>query len=176
MVRSMDIPINWKVVWALLLTPAAGCVGYVLLIVFSLVMYHRLPTLGGTENRLGFFALSVAIAAIIGGVFAAPVTLAVLPIVRCRWPGRDKISFFALAFSGMISGFLSPVVMTTIFAIGRGSVMKENLQETLLLFGSMGAGSGLIMAGRVVLSHPAAGDSSPKSPVVERQCKFKVGH
>ena len=84
--------------------------------------------------------------ATIGGVFAAPVTLAVLPIVRCRRPGRDKISFFALAFCGLVSGFLSPVVMTTIFAFGSGSVMKEKLEESLLIFGSMGAGSGLIMA------------------------------
>jgi hypothetical protein len=146
MVRFMNVPINWKVVWTLLLTPAAGCLGYVLLIAFSLVTYQRLPIVGADENWKGFFALAFLFAATIGGVIAAPVTLAVLPIVRCRRPGRDKISFFALAFAGLISGFLSPVVMTAIFAINRGSVIKENLEVTLLMFGSMGAGSGVIMA------------------------------
>ena len=146
MVRFMEVPINWNVVWALILTPAAGCLGYVLLIAFSLVTYHRLPIVGGTENWIRFFAIAFLFAATIGGVFAAPVTLALLPIVRCRRPGRDKISFFALAFCGLVSGFLSPVVMTTIFAFGSGSVMKEKLEESLLILGSMGACSGLIMA------------------------------
>ncbi len=157
----MEVPINWKVVWALILTPAAGCLGYVLLIAFSLVTYHRLPIVGGTENWLRFFAIAFLFAATIGGVFAAPVTLAVLPIVRCRRPGRDKISFFALAFCGLVSGFLSPVVMTSIFAFGSGSVMKEKLEESVANFGEHGCRQWIDHDGRVVPSHPAADHSSP---------------
>jgi hypothetical protein len=169
MVRFMVGPVNRKVVWALLLTPAAGCLGYVLLIAVSLVAYQRVPIVGGDENWLRFFAIAFLFAATIGGVFAAPVTLAVLPIVRCRRPGRDKISFFALAFSGLISGFLSPVVMTTIFAFCSGPVMKAKLEESLLIFGSMGAGSGLIMAVVWFFLTQAPATPPQERPVFERQ-------
>jgi hypothetical protein len=165
MARSMDTPINWRVVWPLLLTPVAGCAGYVLIIMFSLVMYHRLPTIGGDENRLVFFAIAFGFAATIGGVFAAPVTLAVLPIVRRRRPGQDKTSFFTLAFCGLISGFLSPVVITFLYAINTGFI-KQNLEASLLLFGSVGSVSGLIMAVVWFFLTPPPKTPPPTGPIV----------
>jgi hypothetical protein len=107
---------------------------------FSLAADQPLPLGNWAENSLGF-ASSFVIAAITGGMFAAPVTLAVLPIVRCLRPGRDKMSFFVLAFSGLIFGFLSPVVIGIVMISRKGFSMDE-----WLLLGSMGAGSGLIMA------------------------------
>jgi hypothetical protein len=143
MARSMDAPINRRVVWALAPNPSSR-MRWVCSINCGLVGYGSTSADGG-RKLASVFAIAFLFAATIGGVFAAPVTLAVLPIVRRRRPGRDKTSFFALAFSGLISGFLSPVVITILYAINTGFI-KENLEVSLLTFGSMGAGSGLIMA------------------------------
>jgi hypothetical protein len=129
-----------KIAWAGLLTPAAGCLGYVLLIIYSLVVNGSPPVL--LRDAAGLLVFSFIAAAVLGGMFAAPVTLVVLPIVRCLLPGRDKISLSALALAGLIFGFLSPVAMTYVMESARGVVRTNDL----LGYGSMGAGSGLIMA------------------------------
>jgi hypothetical protein len=133
-----------KIAWAVFLTPIAGCVGLLLLIAFGLIV-GEFPL---APARAGFrlskdLAFVFAFAAIVGGIFAAPVTLVVLPFLRTAWPGRDRASFLVLAIAGLFFGFLSPLVIT--FSTSDYSYSLINWSGVVGL-GAMGAGSGLIMA------------------------------
>jgi hypothetical protein len=133
-----------KIAWAVILTPIAGCVGLLLLMAFELIV-GEFP---GAPARQGFalskdLGFSFAIAAIVGGIFAAPVTLVVLPFLRTAWPGRDRASFFVLAIAGLFFGFLSPLVISFSTSDYRYSLINWS---GVVGLGAMGAGSGLIMA------------------------------
>jgi hypothetical protein len=128
-----------RILWGVLLTPLAGSFGAALLLAARPEFPREALVLSGWGWILGtlFFA-----GPIFGGMFAAPVTLAVLPIARGRLPGRDKKSLFLLALIGLLSGFLSPVLLILAFTFDKAFA----LGPSALTFAGMGAGSGFIVA------------------------------
>jgi hypothetical protein len=118
-----------KVGWALFLTPIAGCVG-------------ALPLIAPLHASGPFLVFALLGALTFGSMFAAPVTLIVLPVVRCLLPGRNGFSLFVLALSGLVFGFLSPAAITFLWQKSSSFVRMESV----LALGALGAGSGLIMA------------------------------
>jgi len=123
-----------RLLWGLVLTPLAGSLGAALLPLLRLVIPGRVEPFLDSGGWHGWLLVAVFLpfAPLIGGVLAAPVTLLVLPLVRWRRPGRDKISLLQLALAGLICGFLSP------------PLIPIGLQSPVW-FG-MGAASGLIVA------------------------------
>ena len=142
-----------KIAWAVFLTPVGGCVGLLLLMAFWLIAGElRLTSL--RDARL-FLALALFGAVTFGSMYAAPVTLVVLPVVRYLRPGRDRFSLFLLALAGVVFGFLSPAGMIFLAQKASSFVRMENV----LGFGAVGAGSGLIMAAAwFYLTQPPPGD------------------
>jgi hypothetical protein len=125
-------PLGERVLWALLLTPVAGSLGWVLLPILRSVIT------GKTYLDNNWFFIAFSFAPMMGGIIAAPVTLLVLPIVRSWLPGRDRVPLLLFAFAGLVAGFVSPLL----FVLPR--LMSFDVHQ--LVAPAMGAGSGLIVA------------------------------
>jgi hypothetical protein len=111
----------------------AGSLGWALLPVL------RLAFTGKAYLDSNWFLIAISFAPMIGGIIAAPVTLLALPIVRSWLPGRDRVSLFLSALAGLVSGFVSPLVL----ALPRP--MSFDVHQ-LVGAPAMGAASGLIVA------------------------------
>jgi hypothetical protein len=130
-----------RILWGVLLTPLAGSFGAALLFAVGSVTNLRWDVRPDSSWQWTL-AVLLFFAPIVGGFFAAPVTMLVLPIARGRLPRRGKGTLSLFALIGLVSGFLSPPLLMLTFAEDKAQVFKLN---SLLLAG-LGAGSGLITA------------------------------
>ena len=119
---------------AAVVTVIAGSLGGALLIV---------PVLISGAFRSEFWlvvAFSLFLIPAFGSMYAAPVTLVVLPVVRWLLPGQDRVSFSVHLLAGLISGFFSPIAIAIVTA------QNHVEYRALIGLGCVGAFCGLIAA------------------------------
>lgn len=105
------LPVYRLIGLGLALAPAAGVFGAILLFLWQAVTYSGLW--GGTllGRLIMSFPASLIFGLTLGTIFALPVTVLVLPIVRALLPSLNTISLISLAAAGAISGFCSPMII-----------------------------------------------------------------
>lgn len=124
---------------AAVVTVTAGCIGGALLCgVFFVRWVAVSPTVAFESAFWGDVVVALFLIPVFGSLYAAPVTLVVLPVVRRLLPGQDRVSLAVHLLAGLISGFLSTV------AIAIATVHAE--YPAAIGLGFVGAFSGLMAA------------------------------
>jgi hypothetical protein len=119
---------------AALVTLVAGCTGGALFFAAALIS-------GAFRSEIWLFVVfGLFLVPVFGSMYAAPVTLVVLPVVRWLLPGQDLVSFSIILLAGLISGFFSPIAIMIATADFRWEY------PALIGTGCIGACCGLIAA------------------------------
>jgi hypothetical protein len=138
---EQDLFLAHRILWAVLLTPVAGFLGGVILYAVGTAPFPFSGRLLVQSDRgWAWIVLSFG-APIVGGFFAAPVTL-LLMVVRGRLPARDKKFLPLFALIGFVSGFLSPPLLILAFVHDKADAFTSYV----LGLAGLGAGSGLIIS------------------------------
>lgn len=150
-------PRGIRFAWGVALTPVAGLFGLVIAfaLYFHLVVAGMGPVIHAQpappqppqpEDLGAVFGLAA-----LGSLFAWPVTVAVLPLVRGRFWRQNWKAFWALACSGAVAGFPAPLLVILVMTALQGGLRTllplDRLDPLLMgIEGITGAISGLVVA------------------------------